>query len=182
MHIGGIMKHSHISTGIILAALLALGGCLEPTAGGDSNRIEQSSFISDLGVALGNAVATNNTSGLTNDYQPTCVFNSAAPEAVYTWTAPAPGIYTFSTAGSTFDTVLEIRKSSGESLGCNDDSNGTLQSTVMVGLSADQPVTIVVDGYGTNSGPLQLNINGSTANSGFHLWLRADAGVSPGGG
>ena len=90
--------------------------------------------------------------------------NSAAVDMAYTWTAPSAGNYTFNTLGSSFDTILEIREyNTGASLGCNDDSNGTLQSTVSASLAAGQTVMIVVDGYGTASGPFELNIEGSAA-------------------
>jgi hypothetical protein len=180
------MKNRHVSKGLALAVLWSLGGCLESTDPDRPDRsasVEQFSFISDLGVGLGSPVTTNSTTGRTNDYQPTCVSNSTAPDAAYTWTAPSPGTYTFSTAGSSFDTVLEVRQySSGASLGCNDDSNSTLQSTVSASLTGGQTVLVIVDGYSTSSGSFQLNITGSGSGSvpgpGLHLWLRADVGVT----
>jgi hypothetical protein len=47
---------------------------------------------------------------------------------------------------------------SGTSLGCNDDANETLLSSVGVRLSAGQTVLITVDGYETECGPFLLNI------------------------
>lgn len=179
------MLNFRISMSAALTTLLCLGGCLESAAPGETDSIEQFSFLSDLGVGLGSPVTTNNTTGRSNDYQPSCVSNSAAPDASYTWTAPSSGSYVFSTSGSSFDTVLEIRQyNTGISLGCNDDSNGTLQSTVGVSLSGGQTVMIVVDGYGANNGSFQLNISGGTSipSSGLHLWLRADAGIVPASG
>jgi hypothetical protein len=174
-----------------IATLLCFGGCLaasEPDTPDEVASVEQFTFLGDLGVRLGSPVTTNNTTGLTNDYTPTCSSSSVAPDASYTWTAPSSGSYVFSTAGSSFDTVLGIRQyTTGASLGCNDDSNGTLQSAVTTSLSAGQTVLIVVDGYGSGSGPFQLNIVGSGGGgaipaTGLHLWLRADAGIVPGTG
>src|SRR5262245_40267854 len=175
------MKRLQITMMVELAALLCLGGCLDPGADDDTASVEQFSYGGDLGVGLGAPVTTNNTTGYSNDYAPTCVGSSSAPDLVYTWTAPAAGSYTFDTAGSQFDTVLEIREyNTNASLGCNDDSGGTLQSTVAVSLAAGQTVLVVVDGYGSGSGPFQLNIRASGGGgpaAGLHLWLRADAGV-----
>jgi hypothetical protein len=180
------MKRKRFSIGTAFATLLSIGGCVESIGGSDVASIEQFSFGQDLGVGLGSPVTTGNTSGKTNDFQPSCIGNSAAPDLAYIWTAPAAGSYVFSTLGSTFDTVLEVREyNTTTSLGCNDDSNGTLQSTVGVSLPAGQTVLIVVDGFGAGQGPFQLNITaggGGVVTAGLHLWLRADAGVfAPGG-
>ena len=175
------MQGLRISINAALTTMLFLGGCLQAAdPGEDTKSVEQFTFEGDLGVALGTPVATNHTGGLTNDYTPTCVGGSA-PDASYTWTAPSTGSYTFSTAGSSFDTVLEIRRiNTLVSLGCNDDSGGTLQSTVSVSLLAGDTVVIVVDGFGTATGPFQLNIaagGGGIPGAGLHLWLRADTGI-----
>lgn len=145
------------------AVMLNLGGCMEPSTNDDNASVEQFSFGSDLGVSLGSPVTTNSTIGRTNDYQPSCVSSSTAPDMAYTWTAPSSGTYTFNTFGSSFDTVLEVRQyNTGASLGCNDDSSG-LQSSVSTSLAAGQTVLVVVDGYGASSGSFQLNIGGSAA-------------------
>jgi len=161
---------------------LSLTGCTLPDASDDGASSEQFSFGQDLGVGLGSPVTTNSTSGRVNDYQPSCVSNSTAPDLAYTWTAPSSGTYVFSTLGSSFDTVLELRQyNTGVSLGCNDDSAGTSLSTVSASLSAGQTVLVVVDGYGSNQGAFQLSITGSgggLVTAGMHLWLKADAGVS----
>ena len=158
------MKRYRTSLNLLWTALLCLGGCLEPGGDTDSASVEQASFGGTLGSVVGNPVASNNTAGLSNDHQPTCA-SSAAPDLGYAWTAPATGSYTFSTVSTlaiTFDTILEIRDfSTGVSLGCNDDSGGTLQSTVTVSLSIGQTVRIVVDGFGGNSGPFRLSIAGT---------------------
>ncbi len=153
-----------ILTNITWTALLCLVGCMEPDSDDNTGSIQQASFGGALGSVVGNPVASNNTTGLTNEHQPTCV-SSSAPDLAYSWTAPSTGTYTFSTVSSlatTYDTVLELRDfNTGASLGCNDDSNGTLQSTVSVALSIGRTVKIVVDGFGASSGPFQLSITGS---------------------
>jgi hypothetical protein len=157
-----ILSRYQASANTLLAALLGLSGCLQTGTSDDNASVEQFSFGSDLGVGLGSPVTTNSTTGRSDDYHPTCVSSSAASDMSYTWTAPSTGSYTFSTLGSSFDTVLEVRQyNTGVSLGCNDDSAGTLQSTVSASLSAGQTVLVVVDGYSSSTGPFQLNIGSS---------------------
>lgn len=178
-------RTSLIPSGIFLAALLGIAGCAGADSDAELDEVEQLTYVGNLGGALGSPVAAGSTSALSNDYQPTCINNSAAPDASYTWTVPSSGSYVFSTSGSQFDTVLEIRAyNTGASGGCNDDSNGTYQSTVTADLSAGQTVIVIIDGYGSDSGSYQLNINrgSSPPSAGMHLWLRADAGVTASGG
>jgi hypothetical protein len=135
-------------------------------------------YRGDLGVALGNPVVTGSTGGLSNDYQPTCVSNSVAADASYTWTAPSSGTFVFDTMGSGFDTVLQIRRYNDSApLGCNDDSSGTLQSTVSVPLSAGQTVLVIIDGYGSATGTYRLNIAGGGGSACVNLSPTADADV-----
>jgi hypothetical protein len=176
-------------TGALFVALISLGGCMEPDfAGPEGSRddldgvelgsVEQLTYMGDLGVGLGSPVATGSTIGLSNDWLPPCGYSNA-PDASYTWTAPSTGTYVFSTSGSSFDTILHLRLyNTTTSLGCNDDSNGTYQSTVSVNLSAGQTVLAIIDGYGSGQGTYRLNITaGSSIPTGAHLWLKADAGV-----
>jgi hypothetical protein len=165
------------------ALLLAgLGACMMPEEGeqeGDVlGSVEQATYLGNLFGALGSPVASGTTSGLTNDYTPTCIPTSTAPDGSFDWTAPSTGTFTFTTAGSSFDTVLDILAATGGSLGCNDDSNGNLQSSVTLNLSAGQQLRIVVDGFGSGSGLYRLNIEAAIPTTGLHLWLRADAGVA----
>jgi len=122
----------------------------------DENELnEPLTFKGTLDSQLGTVVPSGSTTGYTNDFTPTCDPSSTAPDASYIWTAPASGTYTFSTGGSAFDTVLHLRQynNSGQTLpgACNDDANGTLQSSVTIPLSSGQVVIIVVDGYGNKS-------------------------------
>jgi len=161
------MQRYRVLAGLTFTALLGVSACLQAgdTADNDST-VEQASFGGSLGSVLGSAVATNNTAGLTNDHAPTCGSAGSAPDIAYSWTAPATGTYTFTTVGSAdtfspFDTILEIRNfTTNASLGCKDDSGGTLQSTVSVALTIGQTVRVVVDGYGSAQGTFRLGISG----------------------
>jgi len=122
-----------------------------------------SSFNFDLGSAMGSPVASSNTCGAANSNTPSCAY-SAAPDHSYYWTAPYSGTFTFTTQGSSYDTMLNIyNASTGGVLGCNDDSAGTLQSSLSLSLSGGTRVRIVVDGYAGSCGAFGLNISGSSA-------------------
>lgn len=58
------------------------------------------------------------------------------------------------------------------SLGCNDDSSGTYQSSITLNLSAGQKISIVVDGYGNSCGAFKLN---SAAVGTWTSWFDRDA-------
>ncbi|WP_437927783.1 LamG-like jellyroll fold domain-containing protein [Sorangium sp. So ce291] len=168
------------------ASLLAcLGG--EDTQGPDHGEAETTDSTSqeiayNLGSALGAPVVTGGTCGAFNEYSPACTYSNASDHS-YTWTAPSTGTFTFSTKGSAYDTVLLLRNNAdGASLGCNDDVNGTAQSSLTVPLVAGQQITIAVDGYAADCGSYKLNISGSVPTSGLKLWLRTDAGVTASAG
>lgn len=141
----------------------------------------------NIGTAVGSPVYQSTSCGMVDDYTPTCASSSATDTAFY-WTAPASGTYTFTTAGSSYDTVLHVYNGVGGSLlACNDDANGTLQSSVSLNLTSGQGLTIVVDGYSSSCGNYKLNISSSSSGSSpptstMSLWLRADAGVTTSGG
>ena len=160
--------------GVVAVTLGLLSGCLGASEEGGLDESEvgavaQDSFGGALGSVIGSPVASNNTAGLTNEHTPTCV-SSTAPDLSYAWTAPATGTYTFTTVsslGASFDTVLQLRDfATGASLGCNDDSAGTLQSTVSASLAIGATIRIVVDGFSTASGPFRLSISGPPGGTG----------------
>jgi hypothetical protein len=123
--------------------------------------LEQKTYGGDLGRAVGPSVALANTCGLSNDFEPSCGPSSGAPDIAYTWTAPRTANYTFTTKGSSFDTILEVRPYNNptQSLGCNDDANGTVQSSVTTSLSEGQTVFIIIDGHGSACGDAKLKIS-----------------------
>lgn len=105
---------------------------------------------------------TSSTSGLTDVFFPSCAFGSAG-EQVHRFTAGTTSNYTFSTAGSGFDTVLTVLDpfSCGE-FGCNDNFGGFSTSSVTVPLTVGQEVLVSVDGNNA-SGFYQLSINNMVA-------------------
>ncbi len=146
-----------------------------------------------LGSAVGATVATGTTAGRPSLHTPpsTCTNmpSAVSPDAVYTWTAPSAGAFTFDTVGSSFDTLLTIHDGActGAVLGCNDDIvNGTnTASRLTLTLAAGQTVAIAIEGYGTNSGSYVLNISRGAADAGAPVdaGSAVDAGaVDPCGG
>nr|MBK7066951.1 hypothetical protein [Deltaproteobacteria bacterium] len=143
----------------------------------------------NLGSALGTSVASGTTAGRSSQHTPpaTCTDMAAAvsPDAVYSWTAPYGGAFTFDTTGSAFDTMLTIRSGSytGAVLGCNDDivAGAEQASRLTVTLAAGQTVAIVVEGYGTNSGSFVLNASAGGVDAGGAGGVDA-GGADPCGG
>ncbi len=112
-------------------------------------------------------MVTGDNSGLGDDRTPEdhC-FEFGVPEisgddALYRFTAPAPGDYVIDTSGSLIDTVLSVWDGcEGASLGCNDDAGPeVLSSRLPVHLAMGQTVLIAVDGYDGETGPFQLAIH-----------------------
>jgi hypothetical protein len=116
---------------------------------------------SDLGGALGAAVAMGTTLGGGDDFNPSCS-DGNDEDVELQWTAPADGTYTFDTIGSPLDTVLSVfTHCTGMELACNDDIDLAMmnyQSEVTLDLVAGQTVVIVIDGW-NDTGDYELNIN-----------------------
>jgi hypothetical protein len=120
------------------------------------------------------------TSGL-DQVTPGC--GGGTSDQVWEYVVPATGTYTFSlcTAGTSFDTVLEIFDgdpcTTGLSLGCSDNACG-LQSEVTLALVEGVTVHVVVDGAGGATGPYELQVTCSNCPA----WtVTAPPCVAPGG-
>ncbi|MEC8278297.1 MAG: hypothetical protein VX026_11300, partial [Myxococcota bacterium] len=129
--------------------------------GGDSDGdgILDNDLLSTTGVGI--ASGTNFGGG--DDFQPGCSPGIGGEDVVYQWTSPGTGTYTFSSAGSDYDTVLFILESCvGDELACNDDVdfvNADYTSQVDVFVPQGDTITIVIDAYEvTESGNYLLDI------------------------
>ena len=111
----------------------------------------------DIGTMIGAAVATGTTVGADNDLDPTCGAGNAL-DRVIRFQAPAAGQYTFTTAGSAYDTILALFSDCATQLACNDDTGGTAQSQLVRNMAANEVVLILVDGYNGATGNWTLNI------------------------
>ncbi len=185
---------SAVSTlcGVFLSACVAadLDSASAPEAVGEAS--QAASVDVNLGSKLGDSVAQGTTCGMLNDYTPppSCIF-SATPDTAFSWTAPSSATYTFTTAGSNFDTVLHIYDGNGGNLlDCADDTGSNQYSSSVLNLTAGKALTIVVDGFNSDCGTYKLNIASSSPPSpspspptaALQLWLRADAGLTSSAG
>jgi hypothetical protein len=135
----------------------------------------------NLGSALGEGVASGNTSGHTNEIgnapsQPACyqgfwsTLRGNADDVTYRWTAPRTSTYTFSLCGSSYDCEISLWQYScplsfPEDYICgNDDAvspcaSGGLQSRLdCISLTQGQEVLIAIDGFNGSVGDYVLSI------------------------
>lgn len=119
----------------------------------------------NLGSALGSRVATGSTVGRPGDHTPpgTCTTMPAgsSPDVSFLWTAPSAGTYTFDLAGSSFDTILTLRRASclGTPIDCSDDIGAVTTSRVTATLSSGQIISLSIDGFGGATGNFVLGIS-----------------------
>ncbi len=125
----------------------------------------------DLGSDLGEAIYEGTTVGAGTDSFGTCgatgsaAGGALAPDVTHVWTAPTDGTFTFTTAGSAYDTLMyAYTECGGEVFACNDDVGGGLRtSSLTFGFEAGEEVILVVDGWNDNEGTYQINVSGVEA-------------------
>jgi Ca2+-binding RTX toxin-like protein len=85
----------------------------------------------------------------------------------WTWTAPRSGTFTIDTIGSNYDTYLSVFTgvdvSSLSLVAADDDGAGFPASLISLNATAGETYQIAVDGFGSNTGEIQLNIAPSTS-------------------
>jgi hypothetical protein len=95
--------------------------------------------------------------------EPNHAGNAGGKSIWWSWTAPAAGGTTITTAGSTYDTLLAVYTGSAlgalTTIGSNDDANGTTQSQVAFTAVAGTTYRIAVDGYGGASGSVAIRVS-----------------------
>ncbi|MBX7081990.1 MAG: hypothetical protein K1X88_22480 [Nannocystaceae bacterium] len=112
----------------------------------------------DIGTATGAAVTAGDTTGEDDDFAQACGGGGSVDHVVH-FIATETGTYSFDLLGSGYDTVLSAYTDcGGAELACNDDSLGTLQSTISLDLVDGQAVLLAVSGYSGNTGAWTLNI------------------------
>jgi len=114
---------------------------------------------SDLGEAVGQAVASGNTNDDDDDLPQECAVGGGA-DHVLRFVPPIPGYYVIDTFGSNYDTALSVYGSCSPSslLTCNDDTESSAESEVSLVLDVGRQVFVSVDGYGGNVGEWVLSI------------------------
>jgi len=127
----------------------------------EDGEVSQATFGGHLGSALGH-VASFNSCIANNEWRTTCG-SGTAPDMSYTWTVPVTGSDVFSTGGSQYDTVLEVRRAAdtGVVYACDDDtSSGTTSYLTLRGQPIGRKLFIIIDGYNGDCGPGNLHIRG----------------------
>lgn len=121
---------------------------------------------SDPVVNLTASVTTGDTTGLTNDFTPSCQSNTTAPEVAHQITFPGElESLTVTTDGTSHDTVLYIRAAecTAADFDCDDDGGAGLQSLMTLANVPAGLYFIFVDAYLANEGPYTLTITGVIA-------------------
>lgn len=123
--------------------------------------LAQPSNAGDLGRKLGAPVAIfSNTCAASNLWQTSCG-SGISRDISYTWTVPAAGTYSFSTDGSSFETVLEIRdyRNTAKVMGCTAGAATQRTSGMNLELNSGQVLLITIEGAGAECGKALLNIH-----------------------
>ncbi|RKH52185.1 hypothetical protein D7W81_40035 [Corallococcus aberystwythensis] len=122
----------------------------------ETGHVHAQGLIADLGTALGAPAATYSAISTTSNQWSVSCNGGGSRDISYIWQAPSTGSYTFSTIGSNFDTVLQIRnyRNASEILGCSDDYSNTEQSRIeFASLAKGTALLIIIEAYdGSNSG------------------------------
>jgi hypothetical protein len=93
---------------------------------------------------------TGSTSGEDNTFDPFCG-GSGGADRVFRFTASTTATYRFSTAGSSFSTIIDVRQQCGGApLAC------AVGNELTVNLRANESVLVVVDGVGGATGDYRL--------------------------
>ncbi len=108
-----------------------------------------------------------------SDPQSSCGCGTNRSTVWYSFTAPATGMVSVGTSGSTYDTVLNAYSGSCGNLvpvTCNDDANGSVQSQITFGASAGVTYYILAASYCTFPGQsLHLDFNFDPMSFGDHF-------------
>ena len=150
-----------LSRGLILAATVLFGlgtsFCLAQPA--------NDMFANRILLTGTNIVATGSNVGATKEPgEPNHAGDTGGASVWWEWTAHSIGTVTISTTGSSFDTVLGVYIGSSVSaltmIADNDDApdGQDYTSKVAFTVTPDQTYQIAVDGYGADSGSLQLQV------------------------
>jgi hypothetical protein len=139
-----------------------------------SNNVANDDFANRIALAGANVSATGSNQGASlQTGEPKNAGVTGGKSVWWSWTAPASGSYSFSTAGSSFDTTLGIYTGSSvnalASVASNDDQSGSIfTSSLTLSAIAGTSYQISVDGYSGASGQISLAIvSNNVANDNF---------------
>ena len=111
-------------------------------------------------------ITGNNLDATVEPHEPPAAGKIGGHSVWVSWIAPANGLVTLSTAGSSFDTLLgvytlqpeDIPLEGLEGVAQNDDYGGQVTSSVQFGATAGQTYEIQVDGFNGATGDIQLQL------------------------
>jgi hypothetical protein len=121
--------------------------------------------MADIGMAVGDGVATGNTADGADVYLPSCR-SAVVPDSTIAWTAPESGCFQFDTWDSSFDTTLTVLGSVDgcvSELACEDDEYFdadvyySFTSAVRVDVTAGDEYIVSISGY-SGTGEYSLGI------------------------
>jgi hypothetical protein len=130
-----------------------------PTSGGSNDSFAGAQVISGSSGSVG----SDNLTATKEAGEPAHAGNAGGKSVWFAWTAPSSGVWTFSTFGSGFDTLLAVY--TGTSVGSltpvvsNDDWGGAVTSQVSFGAIGGTTYRIAIDGYAGASGSIVLGWN-----------------------
>jgi subtilisin family serine protease len=124
-------------------------------------------FAGRIAVPAGTGVTGTNDGASREPGEPLHAGNAGGSSVWWSWTAPADGRTTVTTAGSGLDTVLGVYTGGAVTalglVGDNDDDGPSLQSRVVFAAVAGRQYQIAVDGYGGAQGAIRLAVSQDTA-------------------
>lgn len=116
-------------------------------------------------IAISSSSYTNSqsttTASSTGDPTPDCFVGGFGNGVWYVFTAPTNGTLVVNTFGSSFDTGLAIYTGTCESLtqiACNDDTSGTVQSSITNSVTIGTTYYILAGGWAANTGNLVFHL------------------------
>ena len=137
-----------------------------PTLAGGDNFVGRISLNGDAG-----SIAANNLNASREDGEPEHAGKRGGRSVWYSWTAPANGILTVTTRGSTFDTLLAIYTGGSVSnltgVVSDDDGGGFGSSRVQFRVNGGTTYALAVDGFAGTSGRYTLSWNLEITNEEF---------------
>jgi hypothetical protein len=139
---------------------------LDPGCSDENDLFEESSCLSHQAIDIGTQQRiVSNTAGNPSEFE-ACRSNNA-PEQVFVFTLrQAVDRITIDTRGSSFDTLLSIRRSCEDprsELACNDDVGQSQYSAIILDQPSLGDYFVIVDGFADTSGVVVLNILATVA-------------------
>jgi hypothetical protein len=146
----------------VAAASVALGGCNlllgldDPARGVFDAGVPDGPGLEACTSQVLDGGAGEDTTSADDTYRPGCA-DTPGNDVAFAWTAPSTDYYVFSTAGSSFDTVLTLRDGcTGDELACNNNAGTSAQSELVRKVVEGTPLAVVVDGFSGARGMAQV--------------------------